>query len=305
MGTRWTADIGGAAGADRPALAKALAAAVGLVDDQMSSWKPESDLMRLNAAPLQTWVDIPAELMQVLRRGLEIGQLSGGAFDIGLGDLVVAWGFNGIAPNEAAIRAKLGQPRPATHEVLELDPDQLRARKHAPLTLDLSGIAKGFGVDQMMQVCNQFGLPSALVTLDGEVRAKGVQPNGQPWAVAIEKPDYTERSPLSMLTLENAAVATSGDYRHWVQVGQARLSHSMDRQKGGPVSPGIASVTVVAADGMTADAMATAVLVQGVEKGREFAIQQGLECLILARAGHDIIEYGIGPLFTPGANPPS
>ncbi|MCF6303746.1 MAG: FAD:protein FMN transferase [Rhodobacteraceae bacterium] len=300
MGTSWSAEIGAPASTNLAALEKALADAVALVDNQMSSWKPESDLMRLNAAPLGEWVNIPPELMQVLARGLEIGRLSGGAFDIGLGDLVTAWGFAGKTPSEADIRAKLGQPRPDTAKVLELDKASLRARKHAPLALDLSGIAKGYGVDRMMQVCDVFGLGSALVALDGEVRSKGVQPNGKPWAVAIEKPDYTAHTPLSMLELQDAAVATSGDYRHWVQVGQARLSHTMDRQKGGPVQPGIASVTVVAADCMTADAMATAILVQGLEKGAAFARDQRLDCLIMERKGEGIVQHGVGALFTLG-----
>ncbi len=297
MGTHWSAEIGVGPHTDLAALEAALAEAVALVDSQMSSWKPESDLMRLNAAPLGEWVVIPPELMQVLARGLEVGRLSGGAFDIGLGDLVTAWGFAGKAPSEADIRAKLGQPRPDTTEALELDIAGLRARKHAPLALDLSGIAKGYGVDRMMQVCEEFGLASALAELDGELRTKGCQPNGKPWAVAIEKPDYTTRTPLSMLELEDAAVATSGDYRHWVQVGQARLSHTMDRQKGGPVQPEIASVTVVTADCMTADAMATAILVLGLKKGSAFARSQGLDCLILERHGEDITPHGIGALF--------
>ncbi len=301
MGTEWSAELGVSTSTDLVALEAALAAAVALVDGQMSSWKPESDLMRLNAAPLGAWVEIPPELMQVLACGLEIGKLSGGAFDIGLGDLVSAWGFAGTPPSEADIRAKLGQPRPDTTEALELDHAHTRARKHAPLALDLSGIAKGYGVDRMMQVCDDFGLTSALVALDGEVRCKGVQPNGKPWAVAIEKPDYTARTPLSMLELEDAAVATSGDYRHWVQVGQARLSHSMDRRKGGPVQPEIASVTVLAADCMTADAMATAILVQGVEKGSAFARSQGLDCLILERTGAGLAQHRIGKLFEGGS----
>ncbi|MCF6234415.1 MAG: FAD:protein FMN transferase [Rhodobacteraceae bacterium] len=297
MGTNWSAELGVPAGTDLGALETALAGTVAQVDAQMSTWKSNSDLMRLNAAPIGEWVNIPTEMMQVLRRGLDIGRASDGAFDIGLGDLVRAWGFNAQAPDEMAIRAALGQPRPPAHEWLELEPDALRARKTAPLALDLSGIAKGYGVDRMMQVCDDFAIASALVALDGELRAKGVQPDGKPWAVAIERPDYTNRPALSMLELQDAAVATSGDYRHWIKVGQARLSHTMDRQKGGPVQPGIASVTVVAADCMTADAMATAILVQGVKAGRAFAQQQGLDCLILERTINGIRQHGIGSLF--------
>lgn len=297
MGTRWTADLGLPKGVVPAVVETALADAVAQVDAQMSTWKADSDLMRLNAAPVGEWVETPPELMQVLSRGLEIGQASDGAFDIGLGDLVSAWGFGADNADEATIRANLGQPRQPTHEVLELDEQGLRARKQAPLALDLSGIAKGYGVDRMMRVCNDFNIPSALVALDGELRAKGVQPDSTPWSVVIEKPAYDSRLPLSMLELQDAAVATSGDYRHWVEVDGMRLSHTMDRRMGGPTLPGIAGVTVVAADGMTADAMATAILVLGVSDGRAFAQKRGVDCLILERAGNELRQHGVGPLF--------
>ncbi len=319
MGTSWSADLGLPPGTDRAALERALAEAVAEVDAQMSTWKPESDLMRLNAAPPGTWVPLPAELMQVLARGLEIGRLSGGAFDIALGDLVRAWGFNAQPPDEAAIRAALGSARPPAHALLELDLPGLRARKHAPLALDLSGIAKGYGVDRMMQVCEEFAVPSALVALDGELRARGVQPDGRPWSVVIEAPEHGSPRPHSLLELHDNAVATSGDYRQWVRIGAARLSHTMDRLKGGPVQPGIASVTVVAPDCMTADALATAILAleagagggpedapgadpgadapAGTGAGEAFARRHGVDCLILRRGAGGLEERPVGPLF--------
>ncbi|PCH70820.1 MAG: thiamine biosynthesis protein ApbE [Rhodobacteraceae bacterium] len=297
MGTRWSADLGLPSGTDPKAVEAALAAAVAQVDAQMSTWKPDSDLMRLNRAPVGDWVEIPRELMQVLARALEIGRASDGAFDIGLGDLVSAWGFGGDAPDTAAIRANLGRARAPSHDGLELDQAGLRVRKLIPLTLDLSGIAKGYGVDRMMQVCDDFAIPSALVALDGELRAKGTQPDGTPWSVAIEKPDYKAREALSMLELQDVAVATSGDYRHWVDISKSRFSHSMDRRMGGPAQPGIASVTVLAADCMTADAMATAVLVMGVAHGSDFARELGLDCLIIERTPGGLVQHGVGPLF--------
>jgi len=297
MGTTWSADMGIPAGTNTALLEAALAAAVAQVDAQMSTWKPESDLMRLNAAPVGEWISIPSELMQVLLRGLEIGRASEGAFDIGLGDLVRAWGFNSDAPDPDAIRAGLGQARQPVYDQLELNETTLRVRKLTALSLDLSGIAKGYGVDRLMQVCQDFNITSALVALDGELLSKGCQPNGQPWHVAIEAPDFGPRMPHAMLELKDAAVATSGDYRHWVKVGNIRLSHTMDRLKGGPMLPGIASVTVVAADCMAADALATAILVMGRQKGSDLARKLHVDCLILERVGNGIREFGIGPLF--------
>jgi FAD:protein FMN transferase len=194
MGTRWSALVHAPASTDPDRLRAALAQAVDEIDCQMSTWKPDSDLMRMNAAPPGLWVDLPPALMRVLAKGLEIGRASNGAFDIGLGDLTNAWGFGPQAADAGAIRAHLGQGRPPAHDVLELDAARCRARKHGNLQLDLSGIAKGYGVDRMMAVIERFGIESALVSLDGELRAKGARADGRPWTVAIEKPDYEMRA---------------------------------------------------------------------------------------------------------------
>lgn len=299
MGTRWSALVYAATTTNIAKLETALADAVDQVDRQMSSWKPESDLMRLNAAPLGVWVPVPAELMFVLAKGLETGRASGGAFDIGLGDLVDAWGFGpiGIEPDATAIRALLQKERSPAHEALELDLASRRARKHAQLQLDLSGIAKGFGVDEMMRVVQVFGIDNALVSLDGELKARGVKPDGAPWAVAVEKPDYDTRSPLGVITLRDAAIATSGDYRHWVDVGQRRLSHTMNRLLGGPSDNAIASVSVISQSCIEADAWATALLVLGQTEGPRLAKKHNLDVLFILRTDGALTQIPVGTVF--------
>jgi FAD:protein FMN transferase len=270
------------------------------IDCQMSTWKPDSDLMRMNAAPPGLWVDLPPALMRVLAKGLEIGRASNGAFDIGLGDLTNAWGFGPQAADAGAIRAHLGQGRLPAHDLLELDAEGYRARKHGNLQLDLSGIAKGYGVDRMMAVIERFGIASALVGLDGELRAKGVRADGRLWTVAIEKPDYEMRAPISVLTLQDAAVATSGDYRHWVDAGQMRLSHTMDARTGGPLNNRVASVTVLADTCMEADAWATALMVMGEADGAAFADAKGLNALYILRTRSGLVQHRIGAVFCSG-----
>ena len=299
MGTRWSALLYAPSATDVPALDAALARAVDRVDRQMSTWKPDSDLMRLNAASPGTWVSLPRELMQVLAKGLEIGHLSGGAFDIGVGRLVNAWGFGaaGSIPDKEAIRVAL-QERPApTHTALELDAPGARVRKHAQFDLDLSGIAKGFAVDEMMRTVKAFGISDGLVGLDGELEASGTKPDGTPWRVAVEKPDYELRSPLGVIELQDAAVATSGDYRHWVEIGGTRLSHTMDRARGGPVDNGIASASVVASNCMEADAWATALMVLGPTDGKALAEKYGIDALLVERSGGAFRQIGIGRVF--------
>ncbi|WP_028029631.1 FAD:protein FMN transferase [Gemmobacter nectariphilus] len=296
MGTRWSALFFAPSGFDPGPVQAALQAAVDAVDAQMSTWKPDSDLMRLNAAPVGDWQDIPADLARVLALGLAIGRASGGAFDIGMGDAVRAWGFGPAAADPGAIRAAMQAPRRPAHEVLDLD--GTLARKTAPVALDLNGIAKGHGVDRLAKVLQDHGIRDALVGIDGEMRAMGLRPDGSPWTIAIEAPDHNRRAPHSIVTLQDAAVATSGDYRHWVTVQGRNLSHTMDPARGAPVLAPPASVTVIAPTCAEADAWATALMVLGLEAGARLARQAGLDALFLARgeAGH-VQRLGIGRLF--------
>ena len=271
MGTRWSALFFAQPDFDPAPIRAALQAAVDEVDAQMSTWKPDSDLMRLNAAPVGEWVAVPARLLEVLRLGLEIGRASDGAFDIGMGDAVTAWGFGPEAAAPDGIRAAMEAPRRPAHEVLEIDGDHVR--KAAPIALDLNGIAKGYGVDRLAETLRDHGIVDALVGIDGEMRAMGLRPDGEAWTIAVEAPDPERRTPHSILALQDAAVATSGDYRHWVEVQGRRLSHTMDPRRGAPLIASPASVTVVARTCAEADAWATALMVLGPDRGAALARQ--------------------------------
>ena len=210
MGSRWTAVVFAPATVAAEALTDRLAAAVEAVEQQMSTWRADSDLMRLNRAPTGTWVAIAADLAHVLAAALRIGRLTEGAFDIGVGRAVASWGFGAQAadePGPLALRESLAI------EALELDERGRRARKRTALTLDLSAIAKGFGVDALARALDARGVDAYLVGIDGELRARGVKPDGAPFAVALERPDVGRRAAMGALALEDAAVATSGDYR--------------------------------------------------------------------------------------------
>ena len=299
MGTRWSVTCDAAPDTDVQALQTALAAAVQRVDAQMAPWLPGSDLNRLNHAPVGAWVTLPAEILEVLVCALDVCRLSAGAFDPAAGALVDAWGFGAVrdAPDAEAIRtATSAAPvaRTPTYEALELDSGMLRARKHAPMHLDLCGIAKGYAVDRMADVLRQNGVPHALVALDGELRAVGGQADGQPWAVAVESPETGRRAVHSVVELQDLAVATSGDYRHYLQVGDARLAHTMDTRRGAPVRNEVASVTVLARQCMHADAWATALLVAGPGEGLALAQRMGLEVLWMLRRGNGLVTLGLG-----------
>ncbi|WP_105984744.1 MULTISPECIES: FAD:protein FMN transferase [unclassified Brucella] len=298
MRTRWSAIFYAAADFDIAPLRRALQQAVDEVDMQMSTWKPDSDLMRLNRAPVGVWVEVPARLMEVLRLAIEIGRATGGAFDAAMGDAVKAWGFGPMEADQRLISEALAGPRVAAHDALELDISAMRVRKRAAVTLDLNGIAKGYGVDRLADTLESFGIHSGLVGIDGEMRALELRPDGTPWAIAVEMPDYNRRAPHSVLALHNGAVATSGDYRHWVVASGHRLSHTMDPHRGAPLSTPPASVTVVAKTCAQADAFATALMVLGPIAGSKLAQSLGLDVLFLLRDGETIRPQPVGALFS-------
>jgi FAD:protein FMN transferase len=295
MGTRWSALFYAERSVDPDPIRVALQAAVEEVDGQMSLWKPDSDLMRLNAAPVGEWVAVPGRLAEVLHLGLEIGRASGGAFDIAMGDAVTAWGFGSEAAETKGIRAAMAAPRCPAHEVLEIG--ERHVRKSAPIALDLNGIAKGYGVDRLAETLAALGIGDALVGIDGEMRALGLRPDREAWTIAVEAPDPDRRTPHSILALQDAAVATSGDYRHWVEVQGRRLSHIMDPRRGAPLIASPTSVTVVARTCAEADAWATACMVKGSLEGAILARKSNLSALFVDREGDHLRETRVGRLF--------
>ncbi|WP_043294064.1 FAD:protein FMN transferase [Burkholderia pseudomallei] len=363
MGTRYGAQFYAPPTADARAIAAALDAAVRAVDAQMSNWKADSDLSRLNRATPGSWTPICTNLAAVLVRAREIGRETDNAFNIGVGTLVDRWGFgpgaaaNRQADNEwAANRQAAGrhtvdrhtadrhtadrqtkdgrtpdrQPaRPADpanglsgaidarrrasilrgpvpspcrpiDELLEVDVARGRARRLADVAFDLCGIAKGFGVDELARVLDRHDIGAWLVGIDGELRARGCKPDGSPWAIALEAPDYDRRGAMGAIDLVDAAVATSGDYRHWADFGGERLSHTMDPRAGAPLRGDIASVTVVAPTCTDADAYATALMVLGAQAGCAHAERHGLDALFVVRDGDALRTIGCGAFADAG-----
>lgn len=284
MGTRWQAQFWWPEGQSDAEIGDAMQAAMDRVDAQMSLWKPESTLCRLNAAEVGVWVALETEILRVLERALEIERQSGGAFDIAVGAAVRAWGF-GPEPADPARMAALLQDRSRKRasEALELDIKGQRARKNADVQFDLDGIAKGFGTDRLIEVAQELGVTGLTAGIDGDLRTVGLRPDGSMWPIAIEEPNYDRRAAHSLMELSDSAIATSGDYRHWVDLGDKRLSHTINPDLNAPLSQSPASVTVIAPDCMTADAWATALMVLGRETGSALARANRIQAMFLER----------------------
>ncbi len=294
MGTRYSARFVVPEQTHLQTIIASLEAAVTAVDMQMSNWKADSDLSRLNRAAPGGWVAVPANLASVLVRAIGIGSDTGNAFNAGVGDVVDAWGFGPAgASHPRSLSAGHGTCRPLG-VLLEIDVPGLRVRKHEHVALDLCGIAKGFGVDELARVLDRHGISSWLVGIDGEMRARGCKADGSPWAIALEAPEDDRRAAMGVVELGDAAIATSGDYRHWTGTDGERISHTMDPRTGAPLRTALASVTVIAPVCADADAYATAMMVLGPQAGADLARQLSLDALFVTREDTGLRKTGTG-----------
>jgi thiamine biosynthesis lipoprotein len=248
--------------------------------EQMSTYAPESELSRLNRSPVNTPVAISAEMAEVLGLAIEISELTNGAFDVTVGPLVNRWGFgpqtsvagalDARVPSQAEIDSLLER---VGYRYLQLDRQNLTLLKTADVYIDLSGIAKGFGVDEVAEYFDGLGIASYFIEIGGELRIKGYKPGQQTWVPAIEKPVDTAPQVHNIFYAngESIAVAGSGDYRNYFEENGVHYSHEIDPVTGRPVSHNLAAVYVIESTAARADAMATAYMVLGAEKGFELA----------------------------------
>lgn len=289
MGTTWEVKVASESFSpnEQRRTAAAAQAALDHVDGLMSTWNPDSEVSRLNAWSERGSFRLSRETSDVLAVANEISELTEGAFDVTVRPLVNAWGFGAVdgpaaAPSAealAALRERVGWRK------LSVDPRAPSIRKAHPGTeVDLSAIAKGFGVDQVAEALLALGHRDFLVEVGGELRASGVRLDGAPWRVAIEQPDSPIREIHEVIELRDLSMATSGDYRNYYEEAGVRISHTIDPREGRPIRHRLASVTVLHAKAVYADAWATALNVLGPEAGYALAEREGLAVYFIQRA---------------------
>ncbi len=270
------------------------------VNKLMSTYDPTSELSTFNQFEADSWFDLDPETFKVMAEAKRIGALTGGVLDVTVGPLVNLWGFGPDArpekaPDEATIEA--------TRERTGLDKLHLQApakalKVHDKLYVDLSTIAKGYGVDAVAELLEAEGLHNYLVEIGGEMRVAGNKASGSPWRIAIEKPVSFERAVQDVISIGNNAVATSGDYRNYFEEDGIRYSHIIDPITGKPIQNNVVSTTVILPSCMTADGMATAFMVMGKEKALALAAQENMPLLLITRENGEFKEY-TSPAFAP------
>lgn len=270
MGTTFTVSIVGA----HQIMPAEITGILSTLEAGMSTYRDDSELMQLNRAPLNTWLNVSPPLFEVLALSQAISALSEGAFDISIAPLVNLWGFGpqlrerDSLPDSDSIEALLAD---VGYEYLQLNPSQQAVMKTRNIQLDLSAIAKGYAADQIAALLDERQLENYLVEIGGEIRSRGGNARGEPWRIAIEQPGNDDREALRLIAVTTAGIATSGDYRNYFMLDGVRYSHTLNPDNGYPVNHALTSVTVIADSAARADALATAFLVMGESAARTLA----------------------------------
>ena len=301
MGTSWSVLVHAAQlPLTRPRLQSEFNTILNRVNSEMSTYLPESELSRINDTDGAAWLTVSASLMHVLQAAQDISRSTQGAFDVTIGPLVNLWGFGPeqdfAVPGEKHIDAALHF---VGYEHLHLDPAASALKKaNGGIQIDLSAIAKGYGVDEIAGYLERLQLDNYLVEIGGEIRASGVNDKNIPWQIGIEQPVAGQHGVRKIIKLENMAMATSGDYRNYFEKDGVRYSHTIDPRTGRPVAHGLASVTVLHTSTMLADAWATGLFVLGPEEGFALALKNGLAAYFISHS-----DAGFEEKSTPGFKP--
>jgi thiamine biosynthesis lipoprotein len=270
------------------------------VDSSMSTYRADSELSKFNHEDDQSdWFPVSGPMYRVLADAQRVSRLSDGAFDITIGPVVNLWGFGPDArPDQIPDDKTVARVLAGTgYEKLTLraHPPAIRASSHQ--YLDLSGIAKGFGVDAVARYLKDQGVKSYLVEVGGEVRVSGRKPDDEAWHLAIEQPVSDARKVNRVVVLKDKAMATSGDYRNYYESKGHRYSHTIDPATGKPITHNLASVSVITDNCTDADALATAFDVMGYEKASALATRENIAVYFIVR-GDKGFETHYTPAFT-------
>ena len=275
------------------------------INQSMSTYIKDSEISQFNALSRSgEKFFISDDFFYVVTVAEKLFKLTNGAWDGTIKPLVDLWGFGGSnyknnIPSEKEIRQALLN---TGFNHIKISPQQYLIKTKVSISLDLASIAKGFAVDQMATIIKKYGIQNFLVEIGGEGYASGVKIDGKPWRIGINRPnqDAPVDQVYKVLTLQNKAFATSGDYRNFFEHKGRRFSHILDPKNGLPIANGVVSVSILADTCTFADGLATAIMVMGHERGIELVNRlDNTECLIVVRKNDDtLVDY-----YSKGLNP--
>jgi thiamine biosynthesis lipoprotein len=265
------------------------------INKSMSTYDPQSELSILNSNYQESWQIISADLYRVLMMSMQLNRQTMGAFDITVGPLVNLWGFGpnkspDTVPEEGSVALALSGIGSDVISLRQRD-ESYQLKLSSPRYMDLSAIAKGYGVDVVGRLLQKQGIERYLVEIGGEIIARGRKPEDKPWRIAIEAPNDDGRSAQVIIPLSDMGIATSGDYRNYFEQDGKRFSHTIDGRTGYPVKHNLASVSVLHESVAMADAWATALTVLGAEVGLKLAEDNQVAAYFIVRTKSGFEQY--------------
>ena len=282
MGTRVHAELWAEDAESAGQTLAAVMAEMHRIDATFSPYIETSELSQLNRLAPKGWVNVSAEMLDLLARSRQVSELTDGAFDITYASVGRYYDFReGVRPDSAQIETGIAA---IDYHYVELDVQAKRARfRHPGVYVDLGGIAKGYAVDRCMDIIRDAGIDQASVSAGGDSRILGDR-RGQPWTVGIRDPRDEERV-VVLLPLEDTAVSTSGDYERFFEEDGVRYHHILDPQTGDSARRSM-SVTILGPDATLTDALSTSVFVLGTGPGLALIDRlPGIDAIIIDAAG--------------------
>ncbi len=254
------------------------------VDQQMSTYRSDSNIERFNRLPANHCQKMPAPILELVRIGQQLSQQSEGSYDLTVEPLLNLWGFGPQSRKEqvpsaealAEVRQRVG------YQHLRIENQQLC--KDAAVEVDFNSIAAGYAVDTIAARLEAMGIHDYLAEATGELKARGHKLDGSPWRIALEEPRDDQQVAEKIIAVDNYAVSTSGDYRHYFQEDGRRYSHTFDARTGAPVSHTLASVTVIHSSALMADGLSTLLLILGPQRGWDYAEKRAIGAFFVIRA---------------------
>ncbi len=254
------------------------------VNDQMSTYRKHSELSKFNQYQGTEPFSVSPETAKVVTEAIRLNGLTQGALDVTVGPLVNLWGFGPEARPDVVPTDEELATRKANIGIEHLSVEGNTLSKTLPhLYVDLSTIAKGWGVDVVADYLQSQGIANYMVEIGGEIRLKGLNREQVAWRIAIEKPSVEERSIQDIIEPGEMAIATSGDYRNYFERDGIRYSHIIDPKTGKPIRHKVVSVTVLHPSSMTADGLSTGLMVLGEEKGMAIANQHNIPVFMIVK----------------------
>ncbi|MCR5717778.1 MAG: FAD:protein FMN transferase, partial [Oscillospiraceae bacterium] len=235
------------------------------LEEMFSVTRPESEIAALNHAGGAP-VTVSPETSAVLAEGLKIGEESGGALDVSMYPVSKAWGFTQDVqqvPDADTLREALSH---VGFRSIHVDGDAVTVPDG--MQVDLGALVKGYTGDRVMALFREKGAKSAIISLGGNVQTLGTKPDGSLWTVGIADP-FSPNETLCTVQVSDAAVVTSGNYERYFIENGTSYHHILDPSDGYPAENGLVSVTIIGKQGLTCDALSTALFVEGTERAEE------------------------------------